>query len=268
MCGISYGWTVIAVVAYAITICIHRFRWVIWESIASIRNTVAIRISLCGIGFGAVITVVAYTIAIHVPIAGLSLVPVLLGWPLLLLPVHIAALEMIIDPACSLVFEGQPESPHVMRRPPRPTGEPLLTRGLLTLSLLQGLLVLGAGLAVCALALPGGGERARALTFASLVSANIGLIITNLSHRHSALASLRRENVALWWLLAAALTLGLVVFLSSSLQKILSFAPVPLGHLLASAGVGVASVLWFEVWKALRRSPQAASRGSGGAVQA
>ena len=35
-----------------------------------------------------------YIFAIHVPIAGLSLIPVLLKWPLILLPAHIVFLEM------------------------------------------------------------------------------------------------------------------------------------------------------------------------------
>lgn len=64
----------------------------------------------------------AYILAIHVPIAGLSLLPVLFGWPLVFFPVHIAFLEFIIDPACSIVFEAEREEPNTMRRPrARPT---------------------------------------------------------------------------------------------------------------------------------------------------
>ena len=70
----------------------------------------------------------AFLLAVHVPIAGLAVLPVLLGWPLILLPVHIVFLELIIDPACSIVFESEPEDRNVMRRPPRPFGEPLFDR--------------------------------------------------------------------------------------------------------------------------------------------
>jgi Ca2+-transporting ATPase len=62
---------------------------------------------------------IAYVVAVHVPIAGLSMIPVLFGWPLVLLPVHILFMELIIDPACSIVFEAEPEEADVMRRPPR-----------------------------------------------------------------------------------------------------------------------------------------------------
>ena len=67
----------------------------------------------------------AYIFAIHVPIAGMSLLPVLFDWPLVLLPVHIVFLELIIDPACSIVFEAEPEEADVMQRPPRDPAEPL-----------------------------------------------------------------------------------------------------------------------------------------------
>src|SRR5580765_4637910 len=74
-----------------------------------------------------------YIVAVHVPIAGMSLLPVLFGWPLALLPVHILFLELVIDPACSVVFEAEAEEADVMHRPPRKGGEPLFGRRLLGL---------------------------------------------------------------------------------------------------------------------------------------
>ena len=65
----------------------------------------------------------AYILAVHVPIVGLSLLPVLLKWPLVLFPVHIVFLELIIDPACTLVFEAEREEADVMQRPPRNPGK-------------------------------------------------------------------------------------------------------------------------------------------------
>ena len=69
-----------------------------------------------------------YILAIHVPIAGLALLPVLLGWPLVLTPMLIALLELIIDPACSVVLEAEVEESDVMRRPPRRPDSALLSR--------------------------------------------------------------------------------------------------------------------------------------------
>ena len=71
---------------------------------------------------------IGYIFAIHVPIAGMSLIPVLFKWPLMLMPVHILFLELIIDPACSTIFEAEPEEANVMNRPPRNPKEPLFSR--------------------------------------------------------------------------------------------------------------------------------------------
>jgi Ca2+-transporting ATPase len=61
----------------------------------------------------------AYIISVHIPIAGLSLLPIFMGWPIILYPVHIAFLELIIDPVCSVVFEAEPEERNIMKRKPR-----------------------------------------------------------------------------------------------------------------------------------------------------
>ena len=68
-----------------------------------------------------------YLFAVHVPIVGLSLLP-LFGGPVLLLPVHVVLLELIIDPACSLVFEAEPARSDAMSVPPRSAGDPAVRR--------------------------------------------------------------------------------------------------------------------------------------------
>src|SRR5260370_15550066 len=90
-----------------------------------------------------------YILAIHVPIAGLSLLPLLFGLPLILAPVHIAFLEMVIDPMCSVVFEAETEEVAVMRRPPRDPKNPLLSNALAAAALLQGTLLFLAVAAIC-----------------------------------------------------------------------------------------------------------------------
>src|SRR5271157_1931503 len=119
----------------------------------------------------------AYILAIHVPIAGLSVLPLVLGWPLLFSPVHIVFLELVIDPVCSIVFEAEQEEEGVMRRPPRDSQAPLFSPWLLGWSLLQGatvLLVVGTMLMV-ALHRKMPPEEARALSFVTLVTANFAL---------------------------------------------------------------------------------------------
>lgn len=193
----------------------------------------------------------AYILAIHVPIAGLSLLPVLFGWPLVFFPVHIAFLEFIIDPACSIVFEAEREEPNTMRRSPRPPDEPLFGGWNLALSLLQGIGVLILAMAVFGVALARGlaeGE-ARALAFTTLVVANIALIFANRSWERTILASLRSPNRALWLVTgAAALCLALVLQVPE-LNDAFHFMPPSSGNLLFAVVVGLMSIIWFELFK-------------------
>ena len=157
----------------------------------------------------------AYIFAIHVPIAGMSLLPILFQWPLVFFPVHIAFLELIIDPASSLIFEAEREESNVMKRPPRDPQEPLFGRQMILLSLLQGLGILVVILAVflIALHLGQGAQEARALTFTALIIANLCLILTNRSWSRTILASLGTPNKALWWIIGGAVAfLGAVLY--------------------------------------------------------
>jgi len=55
--------------------------------------------------------------------------------------------SLIIDPACTLIFEAEAAEADVMQRPPRPPGERLFSLRTVAMSILQGLSVL----AVCLL---------------------------------------------------------------------------------------------------------------------
>ena len=194
---------------------------------------------------------IAYIFAIHVPIAGMSLIPVLLNWPLVLLPVHIVFLELIIDPACSVVFEAEPEEAGVMNRPPRNPREPLFSRGTLALSLLQGTSVLVIILAVFGISFYRGlGElEARTLTFTTLITANLGLILTNRSWSRTILSTLRTPNSALWWVLGgAAIFLGLVLYVPFS-RNLFRFSALHVLDLAVCLGAGAVSIMWFEILK-------------------
>src|SRR6185436_8667432 len=127
----------------------------------------------------------SFIIAVHVPIAGMALLPLLTGLPLVLLPVHIAFLEMIIDPVCSIAFEAEHEEPDVMTRPPRAPDVRLFSSSLLMSSLLQGMAALLATSAVYLLAVQRGlpEESVRALAFSTLVLSNLALVVANRSYR-------------------------------------------------------------------------------------
>ena len=140
-----------------------------------------------------------FIFAVHVPIAGLALLPLVFGLPILFGPMHIAFLEMVIDPVCSLVFEAETEEDDVMRRPPRAPDEPLFSGALVGWSLLQGALafVLVAAIFIVAVRRGMPETEVRALTFFSLVLAIIGLIFVNRSFSASLMTALRRPNPAL-----------------------------------------------------------------------
>ena len=198
----------------------------------------------------------AYIFAIHVPIAGLSLIPVLFGWPLVLLPVHVAFLELIIDPACSVVFEMEPEDADVMRRPPRDPAKPLFGAELMKVGIAQGLSVLAFVTAVYMISLfvlNRGEAEARSLTFTTLVLANLGLILANRSWTSTTLAAWRRPNPALKWVAGGALAFLTLVLSVPALRALFHFTvlhPVDIAICLVT---GVLSILWFEVFKAYRR---------------
>ena len=198
---------------------------------------------------------IAYIFAIHVPIAGMSLIPVLLQWPLVLLPVHVVFLELIIDPACSVVFEAESEEDDVMSRPPRNPQERLFSRNTLVMSLMQGMSVLLIILGVFAISLyRGQGElEARALTFTTLIIANLGLILTNRSQSRTILETLKSPNTALWWVLGgAAVFLGAVLYIPA-LQSLFRLATLHFVDLLVCLCAGVVSIMWFEGLKIIKR---------------
>ncbi|OHD53511.1 MAG: ATPase [Spirochaetes bacterium GWF1_51_8] len=203
----------------------------------------------------------SYIVSVHLPIAGMSLIPVLIGWKEgVLLPIHIVFLELIIDPACSVVFEMEPEASDTMHRPPRATDEPLFGKRSLVFSILQGLIALAAvgGVFLYAIQSGLGDDAARTLAFVALIFSNIALILTNRSWSMTIIGSLKSKNPALLWVIGGTLLfLGLVVFVPF-LRDIFHFAPVSWLNLLIAMGAGILSVFWFEIVKiiAIRKKIQ------------
>ena len=193
----------------------------------------------------------SYLIAIHIPIAGMSLIPVLFKLPLVLLPVHVAFLHLIIDPACSIVLEAEPAEATVMQRPPRNPKEPLFGKKTFSLAVLQGGGILAIVLAIFAIALyrRQGEFEARALTFTTLILANLGLILSEGSTSHLSFKILKSPNPALWWVLGGGLLfLGLVLYVPF-LRHLFSFSLLRAIDLTICLGGGLISLLWFEMLK-------------------
>jgi Ca2+-transporting ATPase len=162
-------------------------------------------------------------------------------------------LHLIIEPACSVVFEVEPEDPAVMARPPRDPRAPLYSARLVGVSLLQGAVALALLLAVyLATMARGSGElQARAVTFTALVLANLGLIAVNRSWTRSLAGALRVPNPALWWVTGGALGFLALVLYVPGLRDLFRLATLHLDDAGVAIAVGVGSVAWFEIAKAI-----------------
>ena len=209
---------------------------------------------------------IVFVVAVHVPIVGLSIVPVLLGWPMLLMPVHILFLQLIIDPACSVVFEAEPLEADAMRAPPRRPDARLFDATVLGRGLWQGGGLLAMLLAVYALvrSFTGSDDVARALTFAVLVLANLGLIDANRSWNQASLPGRGGSNRPFGWIAAATVALLACVLSVPAVSRLFAFATPSPALLLAGTCAAGLGLLWFEAvkWGLGRRRGNAASKFS------
>jgi len=197
----------------------------------------------------------AYLLAIHVPIAGMSVFPVILQLPLVLLPVHIAFLHLIIEPACSIVFEAEPAAANIMKKKPRRAGEVLFSKDLILPSLVQGLVVFGIVLGVFLISLyrEQGEREARALTFTTLIFANLGLIFVNRSWSRTILEGIRAPNKSLWWVISGAILILAIVLYVPYVRDLFRFSLLHPLDLAICFGAGMVSIVWFEGWKIWQR---------------
>lgn len=201
----------------------------------------------------------AYIISVHIPIAGISLLPVFMGWPVILYPVHIVFLELIIDPACTIVFEAEGEEPDVMQRPPRSPSSPLFGKRMLFISFLQGLFSLAVVALVFIIAswrfgnTPAAVDEARTITFITLIVSNLCLILTNRSWRESIFSMLKVKNNALPWVVLGAVCFLLLVIYVPFLRDLFHFRFMHVPDMLISLGAGIATILWFEFIKFIVR---------------
>ncbi len=196
-----------------------------------------------------------FIFAVHVPIAGLALLPLLFGLPIVLGPVHIAFLEMIIDPVCSLVFEAESEEDDVMRRPPRHPDEPLVSRSMIGWSVLQGMFAFALVAAIFVGAYLRGlpDVEVRALTFFSLVLTSVSLIFVNRTFSASLITALRRPNRALVWVLLSVAAMLCLTLLWPFARTLFGFGPLHADDIALTLGAGVLVLVALELSKPLWR---------------
>ena len=198
-----------------------------------------------------------YIFAIHVPIAGLSLIPVFFAdLPLILWPVHIVFLELIIDPACSIVFEAEKEERNVMTRPPKKYDEPFFGIKKILLSCSQGIGILIIVFAVYLYGLKTGySEReVRALAFTTLIASNIAVILSNRSWTRNIFQILATRNSTVKWVAGGAAFFLVLTLNVPFLLKLFQFDKISFVEAIICVGAGFLSILWFELYKVFKLS--------------
>ena len=200
-----------------------------------------------------------YIFAIHVPIAGMTLLPVLFRLPLVLMPLHIVFLELVIDPACSIAFESEPEHSNIMNRPPRDPAGRMFDLRMISFGLMQGFVLLVITLSAFLISLHRGqGEfDARAISFTTLVLGNLALIWTNRSRTRTIPELFRSRNVALSAVTVGALAFLLFVLYLPGARNLFQFSTLHPNDLAVCILLAIASVTWFEIAKLWNRRKEA-----------
>jgi len=199
---------------------------------------------------------IGYVFTIHIPIAFASLFAPLLNISpasLLLLPVHVVLLELIIDPTCSIVLERQPAESNIMDRKPRDPNEKILTAGVLTKSILQGLAIFIASFGTYYMLIkqqPENPQLARTMGLSIIMIANLFLVQVNSSNYDNAFKTMKyliKDKVM--WAVIIGTVAGLLLMLYTPLNRILNLAPLSLSQFFIAVGIAAVSVLWYEIVK-------------------
>ncbi len=201
--------------------------------------------------YGNIRKAMEFIFAAHVPIAGLALLPLLFGLPMLLGPIHIALLEMVIDPACALVFEAEEEDEGIMHRPPRDPEARLFSLPMVLWSIFQGMLAMGAltlGIVIAVqqqLPVP----ELRALAFSALITSLLALILANLSSSASLRSLFDYRNKALVIIFGGVIIVMMIVYLFEPARSVLGFAKLSILQIGVVLGYGLILLFVLQVLK-------------------
>ncbi|MEI7424720.1 MAG: cation-translocating P-type ATPase, partial [Candidatus Staskawiczbacteria bacterium] len=197
----------------------------------------------------------SYLLAVHVPIAGMTIVPLFFGFPIVLLPAHIAFLELIIDPACSTVFEAETEDKNIMKRPPRNLKQPMFDFKNVFISLAQGLGVFIVTFALFFYAIKTGKSdiEARSFAFSSLVISNLMLIAVNLSWKQNIHKIFLSANKILFIIFIGGVSLLAAVLYIPFMANLFHLAPLHLNDVILISTSVFIGLMWFEVLKLFKK---------------
>ena len=201
---------------------------------------------------------VQYIISIHIPIILTVSLPLFLGWafPQIFTPVHVIFLELVMGPTCSIVYENEPMEKNTMLQKPRPMSETFLTWKELILSVIQGLIIAAGVMFIYQFTYLNGGneETVRAMVFTTLIFANILLSLANRSFYYSMFESFRNKNNLMVYVTGATVILLAIMLYYEPVTQFFKLSALNAEQLLTALSVAVISVLWFEIYKLIRRS--------------
>lgn len=189
-----------------------------------------------------------YIVAVHVPIAGLALLPLIFDKPLILTPLLIALMEMVIDPACSIVLEAEQGERNVMKRPPRSPSSPLLTSSALLWGVTQGGIALAILGAMWVIAHQNGmtEKEIRSLIFISLIIINLSLILINRSFSASILKIFKHKNPILGWGTIGMAVLFAIIFFTPFSKGLFNLGDVHFHDVMFALLAGLISMVLLE----------------------
>lgn len=196
-----------------------------------------------------------YTFAIHVPIAGLSLIPIVLGpLPLILWPVHIVFMELIIDPACSIIFEAEKEELNIMSRPPKSLSDKFFGTKKILISCMQGAGILIITLIVyfTGINLGFGNNEVRTMAFITLIVSNISIILTNRSWTDNIFGIITTPNKAVSWVVGGALFFMVLILSIPFFLELFQFQRLSPVNIIICSISGICSMIWFEIYKLVK----------------
>lgn len=192
-----------------------------------------------------------YIVAVHVPIAGLALLPLIFDKPLILTPLLIALMEMVIDPACSIVLEAEQAERNVMKRPPRSPSSPLLTSSALLWGGTQGGIALAILGAMWVIAQQNGMDEKeiRSLIFISLIIINLSLILINRSFSASILKIFKHKNPILGWGTIGMTVLFAIIFFTPFSKELFNLGDIHFHDVIFALLAGIISMVLLEGMK-------------------
>ena len=200
---------------------------------------------------------IQYIISIHIPIILTVSLPLFLGWvfPQIFTPVHVIFLELVMGPTCSIVYENEPMEKDTMLQKPRRMADTFLNWKELAISIVQGLVITAGVLFAYQWAVQNGGseEKTRAMVFTTLIFANILLSLTNRSFHYSLFESFKNRNMLFTAVSGLALIMLFTILYVEPLANFFHLTGLNAGELGIAASIASVSVLWFEVYKWVKR---------------